>query len=99
MLALLVIAAMRVLTNFYMVQEILVVLLLLAVLMVSILTLAVACILIHEGIRSAVLWAKIGLMRLASLSPQDQSGDALRRLVPDPSQQNMAGGKGGLDGC
>jgi hypothetical protein len=57
-----------------MVQEMLLVLLLLAVLTVTILTFVVGCILIHEGVRRAALLVKIGFMRPASLSAQDQSG-------------------------
>jgi hypothetical protein len=68
-LALLVVAAVRALTKLYIVQEILVVLLLLAISTVTILTLAVALILLQEGIRRAALWTKIGLIRLAYLSP------------------------------
>lgn len=70
--ALLLVAAVRFLTKLYIVQEILVVLLLLAISTVTILALAVALILLHEGIRRAALWTKIALIRLAYLSPPQQ---------------------------
>jgi hypothetical protein len=74
MLALLLVAAVRLATRLYMVQEILVVLLLLAVSTVTVLGFAVAVILLQEGIRQAALWGKIGLIRLGNLSPQDHGG-------------------------
>jgi hypothetical protein len=72
MLALLLVATMAFTMKLYMVQEILVLLLVLAVSTVTIFVFAVAFILLQEGIRRAVLWAKIGVVRLAGLSPQDQ---------------------------
>jgi hypothetical protein len=71
-LALLLVAAVRFLTKLYIVQEILVVLFLLAISTVTILTFAVAFMLLQEGIRRAALWTKIGLIRLAYLSPPQQ---------------------------
>jgi hypothetical protein len=59
-LALPLVAAMRFLMKLYMVQEILVVLLLLAVSTVTILAFAVAFVLCHEGICRTALWAKTG---------------------------------------
>jgi hypothetical protein len=60
MLALLLVAAMWFLTKIYVVQEVLVVLFLLAASMVTILVLAVVFILFQEGIRRAALWARTG---------------------------------------
>jgi len=74
MLALLLVAAMRLLTKLYMVQEILVVVLLLAIATVTILAFAVAFILFHEGLRRAALWAKAGVIRHVSLSPATKQG-------------------------
>jgi hypothetical protein len=71
MLALLLVAAMGFLMKLYVVQEILAVLLLLAVPTVTILVFGVAFILVQEGVRRAVLWTRTGIVRLASLSPQD----------------------------
>jgi hypothetical protein len=56
--------------NFYTVQEFLAVLLLLAVLMGTILVFAVVFILLQEGIRRAIFWAKTGAIRLAGFSPK-----------------------------
>jgi hypothetical protein len=71
MFALLLVAAMGYVRKLYMVQEILVVLLLIAVPTLTVFVFTVAFILIQEGIRRAVLWAKTDIVRLASLSPQD----------------------------
>jgi membrane protein YdbS with pleckstrin-like domain len=73
-LALLLVAAMRFLTKLYMVHEILVVLLLLAVSTVTILAFAVAFISLHAGICRAALWVKAGAIRHASLSPATKQG-------------------------
>jgi len=58
------------LMTLYTLEEVLGVLLLLAVSMAAILVLAVACILFQEGIRRAVLWAKTGVMHPARLNPK-----------------------------
>jgi hypothetical protein len=63
MLALLLVAAMRYATKLYVVQEILVVVLLVAFSTVTILVLAVGFILFQEGIRRAVRWAMTGPTR------------------------------------
>jgi membrane protein YdbS with pleckstrin-like domain len=73
-LALLLVGTIRFLTKLYMVQEILLVLLLVAVSTVTILAFAVALILFHEGIRRAALWAKAGVIRHASLNPATKQG-------------------------
>lgn len=73
-LALPLVAAMRFLTKLYVVQEILVVVLLLAVSTVTILAFAVAFISLHAGIRRAALWAKAGVIRHAGLSPATKQG-------------------------
>ena len=62
-LALLLVVAMGFVRKLYVVQEILVVLLLLAIPIVTILVFGVAFILIQEGIRRAVLWAKNDAVR------------------------------------
>jgi len=72
--ALLLVAAIRFLTKLYMVQEILVVLLLLAISTVTILAFAVAFLSLHEGICRAALWAKAGVIRHAGLSPATKQG-------------------------
>jgi hypothetical protein len=62
--------------TFYMVREILVGLLLLAVATLTILTFSVALVLSQEGILWAVFWAKTGVTRLARfarLSPETPS--------------------------
>src|SRR6516162_1993991 len=69
--ALLLVPAMGFAMKLYIVQEILVVLLILAVPMVIVLIFAVTVILFQEGIRWAVCGAKTGVVRLAGLSPQD----------------------------
>jgi len=71
MLALLFVAAMGFAMKLYLVQEILVVLLLLAVSTVTIFILAAAFILFQEGIRRTVLWTKAGVARLVGLRPPD----------------------------
>jgi hypothetical protein len=75
LLALLLVAAIRFLTKLYMVQEILVVLFLLAVSTVTILAFALAFISLHAGICRAALWAKAGVIRHASLSPATKRAD------------------------
>jgi hypothetical protein len=55
----------------YLVQEILVVLLLLAASAVTVFVFAVAFILFQEGIRRTLLWVKTGVARLAGLRSQD----------------------------
>jgi len=72
LLALPLVAAMGFAIKLYIVQEILVVLILLAVSTVTILTLAVAFILIQAAVRWAVLCAKPVVEWLAGLGPQDQ---------------------------
>jgi hypothetical protein len=72
MLALLLVAAMRNATKLYMVQEILVVLFVVAVSMMTIFVLVAAFILFQEGIRRTAHWAKVGIIRFAHLSPQGQ---------------------------
>jgi hypothetical protein len=69
MLVLLLVAATVCLRKLYIVQETLAVLLLLAVATLTFLVFAIAFMLIQEGVRQAVLWAKTGDGRLASLSP------------------------------
>lgn len=71
---LLLVAAIRFLTKLYVVQEILVVLLLLAASTVTILAFAVAFISLHAGIHRAALWAKAGVLRHTSLSPATKQG-------------------------
>jgi len=71
MLALFLVAAMRYATKLYVVQEILVVLFVVATSTSTILVLAVAFILLQGGIRRTALWSKIGLTRLANLSAQE----------------------------
>lgn len=63
--AILLVAALRFTAMRYVVQEALVVLFLVAVSTGTILVLAVAFVLVREGIRRTVLWMKIGLVRLA----------------------------------
>lgn len=58
--------------NLFMVQEFLVVLLVLAVSMATILAFAIAFILVQEGIRRAVRWAKTGVMPLEGLHAKEQ---------------------------
>jgi hypothetical protein len=72
MLALLMVALVAFATNLYMVEEMLVVLLLLAVSTATILVFLIAFIPFHEGIRRTA--AKTGLIRPANLSPQDPWG-------------------------
>ena len=74
MLALLLVAAIKLLTKLYMVQEILVVLLLLALSTVAILAFGVAFLSLHAGICRAALWAKAGVIRHAGLSPATKQG-------------------------
>ena len=64
MLALLLVAAMGFVGKLYVVQEILVVLLLLAIPTVTVFVFVVAFILLQEGVRRAVLWAKSGVLRV-----------------------------------
>jgi hypothetical protein len=68
MLAILLLAAWQFAIRFYLTQEIFVVLLLVALSMMVILVIAVAFVLFQEGIRRAILWGKIGFVRLARLS-------------------------------
>jgi hypothetical protein len=74
--------------NLYIVQEYLGVLLLLAVLTVIILVLAVAFVLLQEGTRRAMLWAKTD-RRAALPSPGapnilvEQEPDGKRRMIED----------------
>lgn len=63
--AILLVAALRFTAMRYVVQEALVVLFLVAASTGTILVLAVAFVLVREGIRRTVLWMKIGLVRLA----------------------------------
>jgi hypothetical protein len=73
-LALLLVAGIRFLTKLYMVQEILVVLLLLALSTVAILAFGVAFLSLHAGICRAALWAKASVIRHAGLSPATKQG-------------------------
>jgi hypothetical protein len=68
LLAALVLAAWQFAIKFYLTQEILVVLLLVALSMIIVLVIAVAFVLLREAIHRAFLWGKIGFVRLAGLS-------------------------------
>jgi hypothetical protein len=67
----LLVAGMGLSMRLYAVQEVLVVLLLLAASAVTVFVSAVAFILFQEGIRRCLLWAKAGVARLAGLGSQD----------------------------
>lgn len=74
LLGLLCLATMPMILRQYQVQEIFVALLTLAFALVVVLLLLVAFVLLHDGVRRAVLWAKTYVARLAdanSLSPSE----------------------------
>ena len=67
-LALQLLAALALGKKFYMVQEVFVVMLLIAITVAALLLLLVACVLFQEGMRRPVLWMKSGMQRIVRLS-------------------------------
>jgi hypothetical protein len=70
---------------YFMVQEALVVMLLIAITVVALWLFLVAFVLFQEGIRRAVLWTKNGIVRLALLS-QRRVGSS-EHTIPPPLQR------------
>jgi hypothetical protein len=84
-LALQLLAALALGKRFYMVQEVFVVMLLIAITVAALLLLLVAIVLFQEGMRRPALWMKSGMQRIVKLShrhvspPDALSPPALRR--------------------
>jgi hypothetical protein len=83
-LALLLLAAMKLALKLYVVQEVLVVLLLAAITMMTILVFAVGFVLFQEGIRRTVLWAKTSVVRPVGLNhgPVGSQGPIVHPPLP-----------------
>ena len=67
-LALQLFAALALGKRFYLVQEVFVVMLLIAITVAALLLLLVAFVLVQEGMRRPVLWMKSGMQRIVRLS-------------------------------
>jgi hypothetical protein len=83
-LALLLLAAIKFALRLYVVQEVLVVLLLVAITMMTALVFAVAFVLFQEGIRRTVLWARTSVVPPAGLNhgPVGPQGPIVHPTLP-----------------